>query len=138
MTYKTNIPINYGLLHSGLPLIVVEIKNQNLCFLLDTGSNKNLIDKRVSEFFRNEFVSVGEGKTIGIEGNHQENKIIKLDFKISNNQHTGRFYVSELNNTFAIIEQESDIQIHGILGNEFLIENEWILDFKNLNIILSH
>ena len=70
MTYKTNIPINYGLLHSGLPLIVVEIKNQNLCFLLDTGSNKNLIDKRVSEFFRNEFVSVGEGKTIGIEGNH--------------------------------------------------------------------
>ena len=36
----------------GLPTIIVEAQAKNLCFLLDTGSNINVLDKRVAEFFQ--------------------------------------------------------------------------------------
>ena len=36
----------------GLPLLIVKAQAKNLCFLLDTGSNINVLDKRVAEFFQ--------------------------------------------------------------------------------------
>ncbi len=44
------------------------------------------------------------------------------------------FSVLDTTNAISQIQQESGIQIHGILGIPFLTQNEWILDFKNLTI----
>lgn len=35
---------------------------------------------------------------------------------------------------FKGIEEDSEIQVHGLLGTDFLINNKWIIDFKELNI----
>lgn len=32
------------------------------------------------------------------------------------------------------VQEESGVQIHGVLGIHFLVDNEWIIDFKQLNI----
>lgn len=45
------IPI-IGLPQVGLPLLIVKAQAKHLCFLLDTGSNINVLDKRVAEFFQ--------------------------------------------------------------------------------------
>jgi hypothetical protein len=49
--HKIKLPI-IGLSHTGLPLLIVKAQAKNLCFLLDTGSNINVLDKRVAEFFQ--------------------------------------------------------------------------------------
>lgn len=36
---------------TGLPLLIVKAQDKNLCFLLDTGSNINVLDRRVANFF---------------------------------------------------------------------------------------
>jgi len=134
MTTKLNFPLSYGLQKTGLPLIVIEINQQNLCFLLDTGSNKNLIDQRVYEFFKEQVETVGSSTILGLEGNKLDTPIINLSFNFENHSYSTNFNVIDSSSAFGAIEKESDIQIHGILGNEFFIENEWVLDFEKLMV----
>ena len=134
MTKKLKFPLSYGLNKTGLPLIILEINQQNLCFLLDTGSNRNLIDQRVSEFFNENVKAVGSSTILGLEGNKLDTPIVKLSFNFEDHSYSTNFNVFDSSNAFGAIEKESDIQIHGILGNEFFIENEWVLDFEKLMV----
>lgn len=134
MNISSNISLYYGLKKVGLPLIAVEINQQNLCFLLDTGSNKNLLDQKVYEYFKEEIEAVGSGDIFGLDGDKFATTIIKLSFNFENHSYTTNFNVFDSKDSFATIEKESDIQIHGILGNEFFIENEWVIDFEKLTL----
>lgn len=134
---KFEITLSYGLNKTGLPLVVVAINQQNLCFLLDTGSNKNLIDQRVYEYFKEHFEVVGNNSIFGLDGNKTETLIIKLSFNFENSSYSSKFSVIHLEKSFGAIERESDIQIHGILGNEFFIENGWVIDFDKLRLYSS-
>jgi hypothetical protein len=138
MSKKLKFPLSYGLKKIGLPLIVVEINQQNLCFLLDTGSNRNLIDQRVYEFFKEQVETVGSSSILGLEGNRQDTPVIKLSFNFENHSYSTNFNVFDSTNAFGAIEKESDIQIHGIIGNEFFIENEWVIDFEKLIVSSSN
>ena len=59
-----------GLPQVGLPLLIVKAQAKNLCFLLDTGSNINVLDRRVAECFQ---LSGGTAKQrqFGIDGEQQ-------------------------------------------------------------------
>jgi len=138
MNINLSFPLSHGLVKTGLPLIVIEINQQNLCFLLDTGSNKNLIDQRVYEFFKEQFETVGNSSIFGLDGNKADTPIIKLDFIFESISFSTKFSVFDLEKSFGTIEKETDIQIHGILGNEFFIENGWILDFDKLTVSSSN
>jgi len=137
MNKKLIFPISYGLKKTGLPLIVIEINQHNLCFLLDTGSNKNLIDNKVYKFFKEQVEVIGSSSIFGLDGNKIDTPIVKLSFNFESHNFTTNFNVFDSTNAFGAIEKESDIQIHGILGNEFFIENEWVLDFDKLTVSSS-
>ena len=47
-----NFPLNHGLHKTGLPLIVVKLFENNICLMLDTGSNRNIIDHRINNHFK--------------------------------------------------------------------------------------
>jgi len=100
---KINYPISYGLKKTGLSLIVVEINQQNLCFLLDTGSNKNLLDQRVYEYFKEEIEAVGSGQIFGLDGDKFATTIIKLSFNFENHSYTTNFNVFDSKDSFAAI-----------------------------------
>ena len=40
----------------------------------------------------------------------------------------------QLGNAFSSIKNESGIEVHGILGNNFLVENKWIIDYGKFEI----
>ena len=44
------------------------------------------------------------------------------------------FSVVDAEKAISMVQNESGMQIHGILGMPFLIENKWILDFKKLQV----
>jgi len=134
MQQNIDTPISFGLRKIGLPLIVVNVYQQNLCFLLDTGSNKNLLDQKVYDYFKEKIKAVGSGEMFGLDGNKFVTTIIKLSFNFENHSYTTNFNIFDSKDSFTTIEKKSDIQIHGILGNEFFIENEWIIDFEKLTL----
>lgn len=130
MKYQLLYPIE----KVGLPLIVTSSK-PNLCFLIDTGATHNVIFSFVLESIKDSVSFVDSSNTImGIEGNSTDVPQIEIDLDFQGNKSKSIFSILDANNAISKIQTESGIQIHGILGIPFLIQNEWILDFKQLTI----
>lgn len=118
-----------------LPLLIVKAQVKNLCFLLDTGSNINVLDKRVAEFFQ---LSGGtaQQQQFGIDGTLQTTDVVEMTFSLEEREYKADFSVMDLSSAFGKVEEESGIQIHGLLGCSFMEQQKWVLDFENLTLRL--
>lgn len=87
------------------------------------------------EHFKKEFkVLEGKQSIMGIEGHYKESPIIEATFNFEGTDYTSTFSVVDASDAVAQIQEETDIQIHGVLGTQFLLENKWIVDFRQLII----
>lgn len=127
-------PLLFGLQKTGLPLIITSGKLKNLCFLIDTGSTHNILFSYVYEHFSDEFKILNNTQNImGIEGEYKETPIIEGTFNFEGKDYTSTFSVFNATNAVVQVEEETGVQIHGILGVQFLIENKWVINFdKNI------
>ena len=84
------VSLNSILSKLGLPLLIVKAQAKNLCFLLDTGSNINVLDKRVAEFFQ---LSGGtaQQQQFGIDGTLQTTDVVKLTFSLEEREYKADF-----------------------------------------------
>ena len=131
---ENRFSISYGLEHTRLPLIPVEVKDKYLSFIIDTGSTCNLIDSNVVEYFKDIVEPIGDYCVSGIDGIKHEVDVITLPFIFEGQIYKPKLCVKPLLDAFKSIEKESGIQIHGLLGTDFMLENRWIIDFKELKI----
>ena len=122
--------LSYGLTKVGLPIILARDKDKHLCFILDTGSTCSLIDSTVVEYFKDIVEPVGDYCISGIEGTKHKVDMITLPFTFEGQIYKPKFCVRPLLDAFSGIEEESGIQVHGLLGTDFLLENKCIIDFK--------
>lgn len=120
-----------GLPQVGLPLLIVKAQAKNLCFLLDTGSNINVLDRRVAEFFQLSGGTAKQGQ-FGIDGELRTTDVVELAFSLEEQEYKANFSVMDLSSAFGKVEEESGIQIHGLLGCSFMEQQKWILDFEKL------
>ena len=128
-------PLALGVEKTGLPLIVTSGKLKNLCFLIDTGSTHNTLFDFVYEHFKDEFKLLNcTCRTMGIEGHYKETPVIEATFNFEGANYTSSFAVLDDSEAVAQIQKETGIQIHGVLGTPFFIENKWIIDFEQLSI----
>ena len=126
--------LSFSISKVQLPLIIVEVKEKFLCFILDTGSTCSLIDSTVVEYFKDIVEPVGDYYISGIEGTKHKVDMITLPFNFESQVYKPKFCVKPLLDAFKGIEDESGIQVHGLLGTDFLLENKWIIDFNKLKI----
>ena len=127
--------LNYGLDKVKLPIIPIEIKGKYLCFIIDTGSTCSLIDSNVIEYFKDIATPVGDYNISGIDGIKHKVDVVTLPFTFESRSYSPKFCVKPLLEAFKDIETESGIQVHGLLGTDFLMENRWIIDLDRLQII---
>ena len=66
--------------------------------------------------------------TMGIEGIYKECFTIEATFTFETSDYTSTFIVLDANNAVVQVQQETGVQIHGILSTDFLIKNKWIID----------
>lgn len=129
----------FGLQKTGLPLIITSGKLKNLCFLIDTGATSNVLFSYVYEHFKEEFKTLNEKQNImGIEGHYKETPIIEATFNFEGVDYTSVFAVVDASDAIAQVQKETGVQIHGVLGTQFLIENKWIVDFDRLTVYTSY
>ncbi|MCS2338172.1 aspartyl protease family protein [Bacteroides sp. BFG-606] len=127
-------PLSFGIMNIGLPVIPVKVKDKYLSFILDTGSTCNLIDSNVVEYFKDIVEPVGDYYISGIEGTKHKVDIITLPFTFEGQTYKPKFCVKPLLDAFKGIEDDSGIQVQGLLGTDFLLENKWSLNFDKLEI----
>jgi len=119
--------LSYGICKTKLPIILVEIEDKYLCFILDTGSTCSLIDSTVVEYFKDIVEPVGDYCISGIEGTKHKVDMITLPFNFEGQIYKPKFCVKPLLDAFKGIEDESGIQVQGLLGTDFLLENKWVI-----------
>ena len=129
------VSLQQSLIHLGLPLILIKAQAKNLCFLLDTGSNINVLDRRVAEFFQLSSGTV-QRQQFGIDGTLQTTDVVKLTFSLEEREYKADFSVMDLSSAFGKVEEESGIQIHGLLGCSFMEQQKWGLDFEKLCLFI--
>ncbi|MBQ8672785.1 MAG: hypothetical protein IJ511_01820 [Bacteroides sp.] len=128
-------PLTFGLQKTGLPLIVTSGRLKNLCFLIDTGATNNILFTYVYEHFKDEFrVLEDKQKIMGIEGEYKEAPVIEATFNFEGIDYTSTFSVFNGSDAIRQVQEETGVQIHGILSTDFLVKNKWILDFDKLII----
>ena len=101
---NNKILLQQSLIQVGLPLLIVKAQAKNLCFLLDTGSNINVLDKRVAEFFQ---LSGGtaQQQQFGIDGTLQTTDVVKLTFSLEEREYKADFSVMDLSSAFGKVEE---------------------------------
>ena len=77
------------------------LSEDNVCFIIDTGATNNTLFRFVYEF------------------------------NFGGEDYTSSFSVLDATDAVMTVQEESGIQIHGVLGTSFFVENKWIIDFKN-------
>jgi hypothetical protein len=144
MLYNMEFPLYWGLQKTGLPLIVVTCTDdagtaRNMCFLIDTGSTNNILFSFVYEHFQESFKSLEkQGSIIGFEGQQHETPQIEATFDFEGKNYTSIFSVLDVSDGMKHVQEESGVQIHGVLGIHFLVDYEWIVDFKELQLTISN
>jgi hypothetical protein len=133
-------PLHWGLKEIGIPLIVTTCTDdkgtiRNMCFLIDTGSTHNITFSFVYEHFQKSFKSLDRrGSIMGFEGKQHETLQIEMKFSFEGQDYTSIFSVLDASDGMKHVQEESGVQIHGLLGTDFLLENKWIIDFKKYQI----
>ena len=119
-----------------LPVLSVMVEDKKLYFILDTGSTCSVIDSNVVEYFKDFVTPIGKYFINGIDGTKHKVEVIVLPFIIEGKMYEQRFCVKSLLEAFNDIEKECGIQVHGLLGTDFLLKNKCIIDFKSMEVKL--
>lgn len=114
-----------------LPVVTFYQGDKKFNFLLDTGSNYSHISKEAVKeiigtmFDANAKVSgIGEGKTSAVCRTTLSYKGADYDIDLNVTDH--------LTDAFTAIKQETGVQVHGLIGNQFFQKHKYVLDFEEL------
>lgn len=123
----------------GMPVLSFGCGNQRLNFILDTGSNENVVDKTAIESFTGLDIITHNRKStsMGVDGNKivVESCILKLCYAKKNVEVVAS--IRDLNQAFEIVRKEHGVIVHGLLGGKFFEENKYIIDFEHLNAYIE-
>ena len=117
-----------------IPVIDALLMDKYYSFMLDTGSNGNIIDKDFFEDLKrnNDLNIVSKPQKIIAAGLIEEESVesVDLTIMIEGKEVTFPFAVVDLSNLRKKIRTTAGSEIEGLLGCRFFDHYNWILDFK--------
>ena len=128
------VSFKQGFTSPNIPIATFYQGDKKLNLLLDSGSDKNVIDALALQQFQHEKIDNTEHvQTLSGVGGTQEVSMCTLSFGCEEEKYVAEFLVTDLRPAFDLIDKEHCIVLHGILGASFLRDNNIVLDFKNLS-----
>lgn len=115
-----------------LPVVTFLNGDKKLNFLLDTGSNISQINSSVLPLLDHKKVEEKDMDVTGIEGNKVNTEFCEMTITYKGQEFVGEFCIHDLDDAFAIVKEESGVQIHGILGSLFFQKYKYVFDFDSL------
>ncbi len=124
-----------GFVSPNIPLATFYQGDKELIFLLDSGSENNVTNKKALEHIKHTMLDSGEAthQLSGVGGT-EEVQNCTITFSCGDEEYTTNFLVSNsLEEAFEMIRKEHGITINGIIGSSFLREHNVVMDFKTLS-----
>lgn len=133
-----NHSLSEGLLKLSMPLVKARVCGVNLTFLIDTGSTHNVVASFVYEQIKNAFMITGQSnKVMGVDGKYQDVIIVNATLEIEGVEIKSDFNVVDMSEAVIQLQDETGLQLHGLLGIPFLMDNKCILDFSKQEIAIN-
>lgn len=114
----------------NVPIVTFEINDKRYNFILDTGSDTNIIDKRVAD--RLNLKSDKDSSVCGMDGNYVKTGETTVSLVYKERMFTDRFLIHDMSTVFDNIKREQGVSVHGILSSHFFRKYEYMLDFQKL------
>lgn len=112
-----------------LPVVTFYQGKEKFHFLLDTGSNYSHISSEAVKRIKGELEDV-EVEHSGVGQGGSSNKLIKTKLEYKSRTYNTTLLVGDhLDIAFKNIKEQTGVQIHGIIGTEFMSDNCYVLDF---------
>ena len=124
------VSFSKGFVSPNIPIATFQQGDTELNFILDTGSDNNIIDSNMLPKLKYE-KSDSRMHLTGLGGS-QEVEMCDITFTFEDESFTAPFLISDMKEAFTLIRKCHAIPIHGMLGSKFLVENNLILDFNKM------
>jgi len=123
-----------GFTSPKIPIAIFNQEDKDFVLLLDSGSDRNVINKDALSLFNHTIKEKDEDSITHLSGvgGSQEVETCVIPFSCGEDKFEADFLVTDLSQAFNGIKKEHCIQIHGILGSTILQEHNIVLDYKNL------
>ena len=120
-----------GFTSPNLPIATFYQGDKELNFIIDTGSDDNVINKDALKEIKYEMVE-HNGTLAGVGGVFEVDAC-NVTFQSEEETFTAKFLISDnVQEAFDNIRKAHAIPLHGMIGSKFLIDNHIVLDFTNL------
>ena len=120
-----------GFTSPNIPIATFYQGDKELNFIIDTGSDDNVINRDALEDIEHDMID-HNGTLAGVGGVYQV-EACTITFQHDGEDFAAKFLVSDhLKEAFDNIRKAHAIQLHGMLGSKFLMQNNIVLDFNNL------
>lgn len=128
------VSFKQGFVSPNIPIVSFYQGDKQLNFILDTGSDENVINKGSLDSIEHTMLDIpdAEKKQLTGLGGSVPTEVCSITFGSGEEKHTENFLVVDLDSPFDSISKEHCITLHGMLGSCFLRKNNMTLDFKNL------
>jgi len=126
-----NISFKEGFCLTTLPICIFFQGNKSFTFLLDTGSDENVIDKNILKDITHEMLE-DKGNIMGLEGISTSVETCNIDLEYNKNTFSSSFLIKDMQKPFSEIKKQTGVTLHGILGSKFFRLFQFVLDFDEL------
>lgn len=122
----------------GLPFIrVAEGCFKGLVFLIDTGSNDNIMFGYAHKELKDQLVDVeGTSFLYGIDGKKTDVSHTRGNFSFCDREYEMEFLVSGDDAAAMQLSKDMEFPIAGIIGTKFMVEHGWMIDFAHQEIVI--
>lgn len=117
----------------NVPIISFLCNGKKLHFLLDSGSSYSHISPEAVTLVGGSIEKVDTIKTIGAGSSMFNSSHCVLKLKYNDEIYSSDFIITEqLTQQLDAIKRDFNIEIHGVLGGDFLNRYNYVMDFKEL------
>lgn len=118
----------------NFPIVTLSNNGKDFNFLVDTGASVSIIDSKVLDEF--EYTKLEqEGNAYGVDGNIVKVEYVDLELSTEDNTFTEQFQVMRLS-AFDNLRETDHLDLHGILGSDFLYAHNSTVDFEHLTLYI--
>lgn len=132
-----NYSFELGMQEARIPLIGIFCKeiSEPLIFIVDTGSNASLMFPNAYTRL-NESIKILDKKNelMGVGGIKDETTMSEVSFHIGETNFTHQFELFDSTDVVESFSESTQIEIHGIIGTDFLIKHNVSLDYSTFEM----
>lgn len=117
---------------TGLPVITLNIDNNKLNFVLDTGSSTTVIDSNILENMKLSHDIISSSNLSGIEGKYEKVSKAVLYANYRGTEYSFPVLIKDMSIPFKNLKDKSGVTVAGLLGSDFFKYYKYVIDFNNL------